>query len=101
MAFNWRMLPPIAVGHQTRTVNGRTYTGQPGAAVSVPEHDGQILQANGWTYVCPSAPTSGRPTGKVGIYAAHRGTVLYDETLNKVIAFDGSTWRDPVNGNAV
>ncbi|MGF3025553.1 hypothetical protein ACQVP2_22345 [Methylobacterium aquaticum] len=95
------MFPPNAVREQTRVVNGRTYSGTPGSVVSVPEQDGQALQANGWTYIAPSGPTSARQTGKTGIYAAHRGAQFFDETLGKMIVFDGQTWRDPSNGNAV
>ena len=99
--MNWRMLPPVRVGERTRTVNGRTYSAQPNTALSVPEHDGQALQANGWVYVCASAPTSGRPTGKVGLYTNRSGALLYDETLGKIIVSDGTTWRDPATGAAV
>ncbi|MET7242492.1 hypothetical protein ABZT49_03930 [Methylobacterium sp. EM32] len=101
MAMNWRLFPPVAVREQTRTVNGRTYTGTPGSVVTVPEQDGQVLQANGWTFVAPSGPTSARPVGKTGLYAAHRGAQFFDEALGKLIVFDGQTWRDPLNGNAV
>ncbi len=101
MPMNWRLFPPIAVSDRTRIVNRRTYSGQPGTVVSVPEQDGQMLQANGWTYIAPSGPTSARQAGKTGLYAAHRGAQFFDETLGKLIVFDGQTWRDPLNGNAV
>ncbi|MFH6786312.1 MULTISPECIES: hypothetical protein [Methylobacterium] len=101
MAMNWRLFPPVAVREQTRTANGRSYSGQPGGVVTVPEQDGQVLQANGWTFVAPSGPTSARQAGKTGLYAAHRGATFFDETLGKLIVFDGQAWRDPLNGNAV
>ncbi|UHC14349.1 hypothetical protein LRS73_17465 [Methylobacterium currus] len=101
MPMNWRLFPPITARDQTRIVNRRTYSGVPGTVVSVPEQDGQMLQANGWTYIAPSGPTSARPAGRTGLYAAHRGAQFFDESLGKLIVFDGQTWRDPLNGNAV
>lgn len=100
-SMNWRMFPPTSPAQQARVANGRTYKGQAGTAISVPEHDGQVLQANGWTYLCPSAPTAARPSGRLGVYANLPGALLYDETLAKIIATDGTTWRDPVTGAAV
>ncbi len=100
MAMNWRMFPPNAVREQTRTVNGRTYSGTPGSVLSVPEQDGQILQANGWTSIAPSGPAS--PAGRQDRHLRRPPRAqFFDETLGKLIVFDGQTWRDPLNGNAV
>ncbi len=94
-----RMLPPVDIRYQTHTVNGRTYTGSPGAAVDVVGFDADMLSANGWIYVCPSGDTSERPTGTFGIYNANAGSKYFDTTLDKLIVSDGANWRDPATGN--
>ncbi len=99
--MNIRMLPPVAVGQQMRIANGRTYTGVPGVELDVPDFDAGILQANGWTWVAPSGPTSARPTKALGLYQATVGMEFFDATLGYLIKFDGSTWRNPATGAAV
>jgi len=99
--MNWRMLPPTNVAHQTRVVNGRTYTGAPGTSVSVPDVDGPTLQANGWTFIALSGTTSARPSSKLGVANNHRGTLFFDETLSALIITDGTTWRNPATGASV
>ncbi|MGO9006611.1 MAG: hypothetical protein ACLQIQ_07500 [Beijerinckiaceae bacterium] len=99
--MNVRMLPPVAVNQQARTVNGRTYSGTPGTVQDIPDFDANALAANGWINVAFSGPTSARPTATVAPYAATAGLPFYDTTLGKVIVYDGATWRDPTNGNSV
>ena len=100
-----RLLPPTATAQQTIVVSGRTYSSTPGNAVDVPDLDSVTLQANGWILVALSGPTSGRPT-ETEISASSgsplsAGLKFFDTTIGKVIVFDGATWRDPANGNAV
>lgn len=99
--MNIRMLPPTNIQDQTLTVNGRNYSGQPGAALDVPDFDAQQLQANGWTWVAPSGASSERPTSAQGLYPASVGAQFFDTTLNALIIFDGATWRNPATGAAV
>ncbi len=40
------------------------YAGTPGQVFDVPDADGALLAANGWTFVSPSGLTSARPTGR-------------------------------------
>jgi hypothetical protein len=51
-----------------------------------------------------SGPTSARPPINPNTsppYTAAAGLHFFDSTIGKIIVFDGATWRDPVNGNAV
>ena len=99
--MNRRMLPPTQVGYQTRTVNGRTYTGSTGVVMDIPDFDATTLSANGWIDICPSGTTLQRPTGTLGQYNASAGFKFFDTTLNQIIVSDGKSWRDPATGNAV
>ena len=96
-----RMLPPVAVSHQTKGCNGRTYAGAPGVALDIPEFDAKILQASGWVFIAPSGPTASRPTAATGLYPKVAGANFFDTTLGVIIVFDGSTWRNPSSGAAV
>jgi hypothetical protein len=98
-----RMLPPVAVAPQKKSINGRSYSGAPGSAVDIPDFDADILAAEGWIRVAPSGPTSARPTPLTSSapYIAGPGSRFYDTTLGALIVFDGVTWRSPVNGSAV
>jgi hypothetical protein len=100
--MNWRLLAPVGVSEQTIAVNGRGYTATPGMALDVIDSDAQILTANGWIKIAPSGPTSARPTPSTlsAPYIAAPGFQFFDTSLNKIIAFDGATWRDPATGNA-
>jgi hypothetical protein len=99
--MNHRLMPPASGALQSITVNGRTYAAAPGAVVDVPDFDSTGLQANGWTLIAPSGPTSARPSGALGPNAAIASFRFYDTTLGALIFYDGATWRSPVNGNAV
>jgi hypothetical protein len=100
--MNFRMLPPVAVSPQTIVANGRAYSAAPGAALDVPDFDAAVLAANSWAKVALSGPTSARPAPNTTTlpYIAGIGTLFFDVTLGKLVAFDGATWRDPATGNA-
>lgn len=91
------VMPPSATGTCTLTVNGRTYTTSNGAAISVPDFDAAILQANGWTIAAQggSGATAGRPAHPV------KGMTFADSTLGVVVKFDGVNWRNPLTGAIV
>jgi hypothetical protein len=100
--MNFRMLGPIV--SQTNNINGRIYSGAPGATYDIIDGDADVLGASGWTRICPSGPTSARPTTSQAVnsnYFAGVGTHFFDTNLSKLIVFDGATWRDPATGAAV
>lgn len=104
MPLNIRMLPPVAVGQQTQTVNGRRYSSAPGVVLDVPDMDATVLAANGWIMCAPSGTTAQRPTTNPNLnppYVAAPNFEYFDTTLLKLIFWDGTTWRDPVTGSAV
>ena len=96
------MLPPIAVINQTVTAYGRTYTAAPGTVVDVPINDAAILAANGWVPVAYSGHTADRPSGTLvlGDADSKLGGKFLDIDINKLVVFDGRTWRDPSTGAA-
>jgi hypothetical protein len=97
------MLPPVSVGQQSQTINGRVYSATPGAAVDVPDMDAPVLGANGWIACAPSGTTAQRPTTNPNTnppYVAAPNFEFYDTTISKLIFWDGATWRDPT-GSAV
>ena len=99
--MNRRMLPPINISAQSRTVNGRLYSGAPGTFWDVPDFDANMLAAAGWNDCGPSGTTAQRPIGTLGIYNASAGSKFFDTTLGLTIVSDGISWRDPATGNAV
>jgi len=85
----FRMLPAVLASHQTRTVNGRAYTGAPGSAQDILDFDAEVLTANHWTKIALSGPTTARPspnTGATPPYLAKEGTQFLDLTLTQIIA---------------
>jgi hypothetical protein len=99
MSQNYRMFPPVEVGLQTRVVNGRQYSAQPGSVVTpVPEWDAGILFANKWTGVL-TGPTSSRPTSTSVPQPAQAGLRFFDETLGyEILCSDDLTWKNPATG---
>lgn len=101
-----RMLPPTTVAYQTRTVNGRTYSGTPGQVLDVPSFDADVLAANGWSFVAQSGPTSARPTPSLSPIGPEGSQIgpsakYFDTTINQLIVSDGATWRSAVDGSAL
>jgi hypothetical protein len=99
-----RMLPPTSVGQQILVVNGRTHSGAPGVAIDAVDFDAEVLSANGWTKVALSGPTTARPSPTLGVsppYLATAGLQFLDTDIEKIVVFDGATWRDPITGDAV
>ncbi|SHG91254.1 hypothetical protein [Bradyrhizobium erythrophlei] len=86
-----RLIPPANGGNVK--VNGRTYSATAGAQ-DVPEFDATHLQANGWTYLAPSGPTTQRPTSELGVYPRVRGAKFWDATLSHMVIWDGANWRN-------
>jgi hypothetical protein len=99
--MQWRMLASSNPQQNPIVVNGRTYSASAGAALDVPDFDGQILQANGWAHVAPSGPTSARPAGANGLYPATNGAKFFDTTLGYIIEYSAGAWRNPATGAAV
>ena len=101
-----RLLPPIAPGRQTISVNGRSHTCQIGSTIDVPDFDAGVMCANGWTSPGPvrgSGATSARPaTFPSGTaFAIPPGFTWLDTTLGYIIVWDGATWRNPATAAAV
>jgi hypothetical protein len=92
-----KLLPPNSTGTDQITVNGRTYTTTNGTAIDVPDHDADVMRANGWYAPAPggSGATASRPTN------VPRNTVFFDSTLSALIVWDGKTWRNKTTGAAV
>ena len=80
----------------TRTINGRTYTGIAGTPQDIVfDDDARILMANGWTKLGEqSGPTAARPA------RPYVTQPFFDQTLGYVIHWDGKNWRGPT-GSAV
>lgn len=103
----YRMLPPAVVAgqpvtsQQSMVVNGRAYAGTPGGAIDVPDMDGAVLAANGWIKVAASGTTAQRPTSTSAPVAAAPSVHYFDTSIDKLIVYDGITWRDPATGSAV
>jgi hypothetical protein len=94
-----RMMPPASGLRPSILVNGRTYTCALGATIDVPDCDGFIMSANGWTEAANGAG-SGTTAQRPSAVTAGKGTPFFDTTLGKVIRSDGMAWRDPNNGAA-
>ncbi|QND50809.1 hypothetical protein HB779_02075 [Phyllobacterium sp. 628] len=92
-----RLIPPSNGLHNPITVNGRRYSCAANSTVDVPDFDGLIMIANGWV----STASNGSGTTAQRPLSPPIGTQFHDTTLNKLIIFDGKTWRDPVSGAAI
>lgn len=92
-----QVMPPADGNHGTILVNGRSYTCALGSVISVPDQDGAVMIANGWTAasVGGSGATAARPA------SPKQGAEFHDSTLGYVIRFDGKNWRNPNTGAAV
>ena len=102
MSLNFRCLPPVALGKQTIVANGRTYSSTPGNFLDAPDLDAVVLAANSWIKICPSGPTTSRPTTNPNTsppYVAAPGFHYYDTTISALIIFDGATWRSPAGAS--
>jgi hypothetical protein len=98
--LNRRLLPPVAADNQTVTINGRTYTAAPGAALDVPDMDAVVLEANGWLSVAYSGPTTSRPGNTLtSVPMATPGFRYWDTTLSALAIWDGATWRSPAGAS--
>jgi hypothetical protein len=93
------MIPPaVGGGNNPITLNGRTYTA--GAFIDMPDFDGSVAAANGWTIMGYVGTTAQRPTPQDPAPILSVGLKYVDTTLGKLVSWDGSTWRDPVTGLA-
>lgn len=86
-----RLIPPA--GGPTITVNGRTYSPASGAQ-DVPDFDSEVLQANNWSFLAISGPTSARTTSAVGSTPLLVGAQHWDTTLSHLVTWDGKNWRN-------
>lgn len=98
-----RVSPPAkGLGPNPCTVNGRTYSVAVGSTQDVPDQDASVLSANGWHSHSQVVATVARPMTAVGANPVWpKGTPLIDSTLNAVIFFDGSQWRNWLTGALV
>jgi hypothetical protein len=60
--------------------------------------DAAALTSQGFIKVAQSGPTSARPVFSVG---QNPGFQFLDTTLGFIVIWDGSAFRNPVNGNSV
>lgn len=98
--MNVRMFPPNNISGQTQTVNGRVYTAVPGNYLDVNLADAFVLVSNGWTRACNTGATSDRPSSTLPPDLYEKSRPFFDQTLSKIVIFDGQTWRDPATGAA-
>jgi hypothetical protein len=94
-----RMMPPASGLNPSICVNGRNYSCALSAVIDVPDCDGFIMSANGWTEAA-NGGGSGATAARPNAVTAGKGTPFFDTTLGKVIRSDGKIWRDPNNGAA-
>ncbi|WP_271024967.1 hypothetical protein [Rhizobium sp. RCAM05973] len=92
-----RLMPPSNGFNNPITINGRKYTCVADSTVDVPDHDAQVMLANGWIATAGggAAATASRPVNPPV------GTTFHDTTLGKIIVWDGKKWRDYSSGAAV
>jgi hypothetical protein len=92
-----QVMPPADGVHGSIVVNGRSYSCALGSSISVPDQDGLVMLANGWTAasIGGSGATSARPANP------KKGQEFHDTTLGFVIRFDGAAWRNPNSGASV
>jgi hypothetical protein len=90
-----RVMPPPS-GPNYMKANGRDYSCALGASIDVPDQDGFVLIANGWTASASCVGTTAQRPAK-----PMRGQDYHDTTLGKNIRSDGVTWRDPATGASV
>lgn len=93
-----QLMPPADGLHGSITVNGRSYSCALGSAISVPDADGYVMMANGWTEA--SAGGSNTTANRPSAVTAGKGATFHDTTLGKIIKSDGKVWRDPNTGAA-
>ena len=97
-----RVSPPSDAKHPTILVNGRTYTCAVGSTLDVPDHDAQVMSANGWHSHGLVTTTAGRPAVSNGANPVYvKGAPLIDSTLSAVIFYDGAAWRNYLTGAVV
>lgn len=77
------------------SLNGRTYSCAANSFIDVPFMDAPIVSANGFIQVAGSGTTAQRPQ------APFPNQLYHDTTLNMVIVFEGTAWRNPATGAAV
>lgn len=85
----------ITSGTMTTKVNGRSYSCAAGAAISVPDFDAALLEANGWLAnaadVTANRPNPGKP-----------GQIFLDTTLGYLIKCDAKgQWHNMATGAVV
>ncbi|MBV8060588.1 MAG: hypothetical protein JO253_03570 [Alphaproteobacteria bacterium] len=97
MALNVLMLAPL--GGRTTTVNGRVYSATDGTTITAPDFDAEVLESNGWLRIGNggSGTTAQRPV----LTKANRGQHYHDNTLGKLIFWEGANWRDASTGGVV
>lgn len=95
-----RVLPPPRSPAQI-LVYGRTYVGTPGIVQDVPDHDAQVMGANGWLVLGLVGSTAQRPIN-AQIVPPHPfpGQEYLDTTVGAVLVHDGAVWRNKLTGAA-
>lgn len=93
-----RVSPPAnaKLGVNPITVYGRTYNVAVGSTQDVPDQDAAQMVINGWHSHGQVTPTASRPTAGI-----NKGTAMIDSTLNAVILYDGTQWRNWLTGAVV
>jgi hypothetical protein len=89
--MTYRLIPANGAA-KTEAVFGRTYTAAANGFVDAPDGDAFVLSANGWAQVAQVGTTVNRPTHP------RFGQKFVDTTLNLIVVWEGSAWRNPASG---
>ncbi len=99
-----RVSPPAnkTLGPNPITVYGRTYSCAVGATLDVADQDAAQMVLNGWHSSGLVMTTANRPAIAYGANPLFpKGTYMIDSTLNAVIMYDGTQWRNVLTGAVV
>ncbi|PNG27642.1 hypothetical protein [Methylocella silvestris] len=99
------VLPPGNGLRNSQSVGGVVFSCQPGSTLTVPRSVAQALSAAGWLIGAQVVTSATRPARQAAQpNGAPRpeefGESVFDQTIGKLIIWDGWTWRD-LTGAAV
>jgi hypothetical protein len=94
-----RVHPP-STATSAISVFGRTYNPALGAQ-DVPDHDAQVLIANGWINAASGSTTANSGSTSLRPVNPFKNQTFLDSTLGVVIIFNGKNWVNSITGAVV